>query len=203
MSLIDLAILAVLLVSALFAFRRGFSRESAALFGWAATLVATYFVFPFVRPFAAEAIPFGIVGDAIGLFVTFFGSLWVVSYVLKRMAGIVKAREPNNFDRSLGFVYGLGRGFVLVTLAFWFLGVAGTDRAPPGFVAQASLYPLIDTTAFVISAIVPQAGAQGARGVASNADPAYVAPAGADEENGYADSERQALDQLIESTSGD
>lgn len=203
MSLIDILILGVLLLSALFAFRRGFTRESIALFAWVATAVGTYFVFPYVRPLAQNAIPFGVVADVIALFVSFFGLLWVLSFFSRRLAGVLKTGKPGNFDRAMGFSFGLARGLVLIAAGFWFLGFAGTEEEPPAFVAQASLYPLIDTTAQAISAFVPQVGAPGAQGVASNADPAYEAPAGSDEEDGYADSERQALDQLIESTSGD
>ncbi len=203
MSLVDIAILGVLLISALFAFQRGFARETIAIFAWVATGAGTYFAFPWVRPLAHNAIPFGIAADVVALFVTFFGFLWVLGFFSNRIAKTLKVAKPNSFDRSLGFAYGLARGLVLVAVGFWFLGLAGTDDEPPAFVAQASLFPLVDATAQTLSAFVPQPGAPGALGVASASDPAYEAPAGAADEDGYADSERRALDQLIESTSGD
>jgi membrane protein required for colicin V production len=203
MSLIDIAILATLLISALFAFQRGFARETITIFAWVATAVGTYFVFPWVRPLAQNAIPIGIAADIVALFVTFFGFLMVLSYFSKRLAGALRVNKPSQFDRALGFTFGLARGLILVAAGFWFLGFAGTDEDPPAFIAQANLYPIIDITAQAISAIVPQAGAPGAQGVASTSDPAYEARAGDADEDGYADSERRALDQLIESTSGD
>lgn len=203
MSLIDLGILVVLLVSALFAFRRGFARETISIFAWVATGAGTYFLFPIVQPFAHNAISLGLLADVVALFVTFFGSLWILNFFSDRIADMLKVNNPGQFDRSLGFVFGIARGLVLVAVGFWFLGLAGTDEEPPAYIAEASLYPFIDITARGLSAIVPQDGAHGARGVASSSDPAYEAPAGEAEENGYDDSERQALDQLIESTSGD
>jgi len=203
MSLIDIAILAILLVSALFAFQRGFARESIAVFAWVATGAGTYFVFPWIRPLAQNAIPITWLADILALFVTFFGFLMFLSFVSKRLTKTLKTSKPGSFDRSLGFAFGIARGVVLVSVGFWFVGLAGNDSNPPSYVARASLFPLVDATAQALSAIVPQPGTPGAPGVASASDPAYEAPAGADEENGYADSERRALDQLIETTSGD
>ena len=203
MSLIDIVILAALLSSAFFAYRRGFARETISIFAWVATIAATYFLYPMVQPFARNAISYTMVADVIALFVTFFGSLWILNYFSEKIAKMLKVNSPGQFDRSLGFVFGIARGMILVALGFWFLGLAGTDEEPPQYVAEASLYPFVEATARGISAFLPQTGAPGARGVASRSDPAYEAPAGEDDENGYDDSERQALDQLIESTSGD
>jgi len=203
MNLIDIGVLAILLISALFAFKRGFSAETISIFALVATVAGTYFLYPTVRPFAHQAISIGLLADGIALFVTFVGLFWVSGYIAKRIGGALKVNNPGQFDRSLGFVYGLARGLVLVALGFWFLGLAGTEEEPPAYVAQASIYPFVAVTADALSTIVPQVGAHGARGVASNSDQAYVAPAGSQDEDGYDDSERQALDQLIESTSGD
>jgi len=203
MSLIDIAILGILLISALFAYQRGFARETISIFAWVATGAGTYFAFPWMRPLAQNAIPIQMLADVIALFVTFFGFLMVLSFISKRLAGKLKTNAPGGVDRTLGFAFGLARGIVLVGVSFWFLGIAGTGSQPPAYVARASLFPLVDMTAQAFSAIVPQPDGPRARGVASASDPAYEAPEGDVDENGYADSERRALDQLIESTSGD
>ena len=200
---IDIAILAILLISALFAFSRGFTRETIAIFAWIGTGVGTYVVFPLAQPLAHVSIPIGWLADGVALFVVFSGFLTVSSYVSSALATRFKGGAPGVIDRSLGFGFGLARGLVVVATVFLFLGYADLDRNPPEYVVEANFFPLVDTTARTLTAFVPQAGLGGASGVALNDDPTYEAPQDATEEDGYADSERRALDQLIESTSSD
>lgn len=200
---IDIAILAVLLISALFAFSRGFTRETVSVFAWVTTGVATYFIFPMVRPFAHASIPVSWAADLVALFVVFSGFLMISGYVSSRLLMRFKTAEPGMLDRSLGFGFGLGRGLVVVATVFWVMGYADLDQDPPEFISQANLFPLVDTTARTLTAFVPQGTLRATSGVALESDPDYEAPQDTGEETGYADSERRALDQLIESTSSD
>jgi len=200
---IDIAIIIVLLISALFAFSRGFTRETISVFAWIGTGFATFFVFPMVRPFAYASIGPGLFADLVALFVVFTGFLMVSSYASSHLAARLKGGNPGTLDRSLGFAFGLARGLVVVACLFAVMGYADLDQDPPDYIVQANLFPLVDTTARTLTAFVPQATYQTASGVALEHDPAYQAPQDTDDEEGYADSERRALDQLIESTSSD
>ncbi len=203
MDMIDILIFAVLLTSALFAFKRGFSRGTITLFSWVATGAGTYFVFPIVAPLAHNAVPFPMVADVLALFVTFFGFLLALNLVGARFGRAVNSGTPGAIDRTLGFGYGLARGLVILSVCFWFFGFTSDTAEPPEWVARSSLFPLIDTTARQLTAFVPQTEGERPQGVASARERAYEAPTGEADETGYADSERNALDQLIESTSGD
>ena len=203
MDTIDILIFAVLLTSALFAFKRGFSRESITLFSWVATGVGTYFVFPAVAPIAHGAIPFPVFADVLALFVTFIGFLLGLNLLGARFGRAINSGTPGAIDRTLGFAYGLGRGLVILAVCFWFFGYTSDTSDPPDWIARSSMYPLIDTTARQLTAFVPHPGGERASGVASTRESDYVAPTGEADETGYAASERNALDQLIESTSGD
>ena len=81
MTFIDVIVLGILLISALFAFRRGFTRETVSIFAWVGTGAAAYYAFPFVRPYAHAAIPMPMVADVLALFVSFFGFLMVFGFV--------------------------------------------------------------------------------------------------------------------------
>ncbi len=200
---IDIGILAILLISALFAFARGFTRETIAVFAWVATGFATFILFPVVRPFAHTSINTDWMADVVALFVVFSGFLMVTTYVSSRVAQRLASANPGMVDRSLGFAFGLGRGLLVVAGAFWLMGYANLDQEPPEYVVEANFFPIVDATARSLTIFVPQTVLASASGVALEGDPTYEAPTGAAEENGYADSERRALDQLIESTSSD
>ncbi len=207
MTAIDFAILAVMLISALFAFRRGITRETVSIFAWVGTGLATYYAFPWIRPLAHASIPFGMVADVVALFVVFFGFLMLFGSLTSRLAGLVVSSKPGITERSMGFAFGLGRGLVLVAGGFWLMGFSDRDQEPPSYVVEANLFPLVDATAQSLAAFLPQGGALAAQGraraLAYTSDPTYETPDGSADEDGYADSERRALDQLIESTSGD
>ncbi len=203
MGFVDLIILGVMLISALFAFARGFAREAVSLFSWVSTAVAVYYVFPIVRPYAHASIGSGMVADAIGLFVVFFGFLTLLSYISSKLAGRLRSGRTGAVDRALGFGYGLSRGLVLVAGLYWVLGFTTYQSSQPRFLESASLMPLVDTTARTMEAYFPSESRTYQMGLAQAQDTTYVSPTGAEDEEGYASSERRALDQLIESTSGD
>ncbi len=203
MTFIDILILAALLISALFAFRRGFTREAISISAWVATGVGTYYIFPWVAPLARRSLPFGMFADIVALFVVFTGLLMVFTFISSGLAKGLKANKPSMMNRSMGFAFGLVRGLVLAAGTFWILGFTDVNSEPPSYILEANLFPLVDTTAQTLSVFLPQAGALGVQGLAYASDPTYEAPDGAADEDGYADSERRALDQLIESTSGD
>lgn len=203
MDFVDVIILGVMLISALFAFSRGFAREAVSLFSWIATAVAVYYVFPIVRPYAHASIGSGVYADAMALFVVFFAFLTLLSYISSKLAGRLKTGRTGSMDRSLGFAYGLGRGLILIASLYWVLGFTTYQTEQPRFLADASLMPLVDTTARTLEAYFPSESRTYQMGLAQTADNNYVSPTSAEDEEGYASSERRALDQLIESTSGD
>ena len=116
MSPVDIVILVVLLISTLFGLFRGFIREILSLASW---IVAFYVAWTFALTAAAWLEPY-ISQQALrvpaafgGIFVVVLIAASIVSYLLYRLLAIAGI---SGMDRSLGAVFGIVRGVVLIAI---------------------------------------------------------------------------------------
>ena len=114
---LDIAIGIVLLVSGLLAFVRGFVHEVLAVGAWVGAIFIAVFGFPYLRPYARDLIPHELAADVAAGAAIFVVALVVLSLLTRALSDRVKDSALNALDRSLGFVFGLLRGAVLVCLA--------------------------------------------------------------------------------------
>jgi membrane protein required for colicin V production len=120
----DAGLVALVLISAILAMYRGFARELLSITSWAvAALAVLYFVLNH-RPFAEDLAPqMGapvwvaqvVVGAVIFLIV-----LIVVHLITLRISDSILDSRVGMIDRLLGFVFGMGRGFIIVVIAYMF-----------------------------------------------------------------------------------
>src|ERR1700692_454353 len=112
-SYLDLAVLGIVLVSALLSMMRGFTREVLAIASWAAAAPAAYYFYSLLMPSAPphinkEVIPRGPAAAAV-----FFLTLIIVSLFTVRLSDAILDSKIGALDRSLGFLFGAARGFLL------------------------------------------------------------------------------------------
>jgi len=116
---LDYIVLSVILLSGFLALMRGFVREMFSLVAWiGAYIVGTKFYAPAV-PLVRHYIP---KNEAAAKWVA-MGSVFVISLILLTIIGyfismLVRGRALTAIDRSLGFLYGLARGVVVVSLVY-------------------------------------------------------------------------------------
>jgi len=151
----DLAVLAVLLISALLAFARGFVREMLSIAGWIGAAAATVFGLPFALPYAEQALGEGLVATLAAGTALFVVTLVVLSVAGHYLAKLVQGSAMNAVDRSLGFVFGLGRGAVLVILAWLLFSWLIPSDSRPAWVAEARALPLVERGADWMRDMVP------------------------------------------------
>ncbi len=121
---LDLALIAVALVSALLATYRGLTRELLSILSWAvAGLAVLYFVIyqkDFAKGLADQmGAQLPVAQIAIGAFI-FLIVLIVVHLVTARISDMILASQIGMIDRMLGFLFGLARGFVLIVIPYMF-----------------------------------------------------------------------------------
>lgn len=155
-SYLDLAVLAIILVSALLSMMRGFTREVLAIASWAAAAAAAYYFYPVVVPYLSPYIHKEIIAQAAAATAVFFGTLVVVSLFTVRLSDAILDSKVGALDRSLGFLFGVARGFVLAVVAFAIFNWLVSEKQQPEWVKNARTRPILTDTADKIVAMLPE-----------------------------------------------
>ena len=152
----DLIVIAVLLVSALLAFSRGFVRELLSVAGWVGAIFATLYGFSYVKPYTRQWISVDILADAaagVAIFVTTLIALTLISNVL---TGQVRDSALGAVDRSLGLLFGLFRGVIIVCLAYLLIAWILPKEEQPEWLRSARTIPLVEEAAGLLLQLVPE-----------------------------------------------
>jgi membrane protein required for colicin V production len=207
-NLLDLVVVAVILLSGIFALARGFVKEVLSIVSWVGAAFATFYGFHAVSAFVHRFIESPMIGDAVAAGSLFLLTLFALSFVSGLIANRVRGSSVGSVDRSLGFVFGLLRGFVLISIAYLALSWALPPAEQPTWVRAAKTMPLLQRGAAVLTALAPAsfgesqpasrpANERPARG-AQGKPPANPLTAGGGP--GYKVEERKDMDRLIQGT---
>ena len=153
---LDLAVLGIIVVSAIFAFARGFVREALSIAAWVGAAAITYFAFNRVYAAVAHFVATPLLADLIagaGLFVI---SLIVLTILTSYVAGFVQSSALSPIDRTLGLIFGLARGAVLVSLAYLVLDISLPLNDRPVWVNQAKSQPFLVQGADMLRNVLPE-----------------------------------------------
>lgn len=114
---VDIALLAVLLVSVVLGILRGFVFELLAIAGWVVAFLAAQWATP---QWAAE-VPVGEPGSAVNHLATFalvfVATLFIWSLLAWLVKRLIRASALSAADRALGAAFGLARGVLIVLVA--------------------------------------------------------------------------------------
>lgn len=153
---LDLLLLGVMLVSGLLAMIRGFMREILSIAAWGAAAVATLLLYNKLLPVAQANINSDIVAKAAVIGGVFLVTLLVVSVVTVRISDMILDSRIGALDRTLGFVFGLARGLVIVVAAFLFFAwLVPANKLPDG-VRNAKSKVVLENTGEWLQALLPQ-----------------------------------------------
>ncbi|MEQ1889923.1 MAG: CvpA family protein [Alphaproteobacteria bacterium] len=197
----DTSVILIILLSGGLAFMRGFTREILSLLAWAGAAAATYALFGSVSPIGNAYISPGWLADAIsalGIFVPALIILWLLSGSLSQR---VKSSAIGALDRTLGFIFGLGRGAVMVSILFLGLGwLIPMEPDPPDWAGEARTLSLVRYGSELFLNLQPGDAASAAQKTLQTRALAPTSKHTPDSqtETGYKTNQRQSLEQLIE-----
>lgn len=145
MNWVDVAVLAVVALSGLLAFMRGLVREVLGVGAWilAALVASPYGVFPFVQPWVRQQFADPAVADAVAFGAVFLLVLIVLWLVARGISNAVRGSVLGGLDRTLGLVFGLARGAVLLAGAYILAGLAIAVDQWPVPVLEARTLPIV------------------------------------------------------------
>ncbi|AIB11610.1 colicin V production protein [Azospirillum argentinense] len=153
----DLAVIVVLLLSALLAFTRGMVAEVLSVAAWVGAALVTLNALPHVLPIAQTYIHVEMAAYAASAV-----ALFVVSLVVLTILGRVVSRGVQNsglsaLDRSLGFVFGLLKGAILASVAYLFFAWLVPNPAEhPAWLQSAKTRPMLVSGAAMIYEVMPE-----------------------------------------------
>ena len=139
---------------------RGFTREVLAIASWAAAAAAAYYFYPLLMPYLTPYIHKEVIAQAAAAAAVFFITLIIVSLFTVRLSDAILDSKIGALDRSLGFVFGVVRGFLLAVVAFAIFNWLVSEKQQPEWVKNARTRPVLTETADRIVAILPTDAAQ-------------------------------------------
>jgi membrane protein required for colicin V production len=155
-TLLDVILLGVMLISGLLALIRGFMREILSIAGWAAAAVATLWAFAKLKPLAQQYFNSDIVASAVTAAGVFLGTLIIVSIFTVRISDKILDSRIGALDRTLGFLFGLARGLIIVVVAFVFFDWLVPAKQQPSWVANAKSRVVLQATGSWLMTLLPE-----------------------------------------------
>jgi membrane protein required for colicin V production len=153
---VDLIVIAIVALSALLAFLRGFVREVLGLGAWIAAGFIAHWAFPLIHDRFRHWLGSPEFGDAAALASVFVVAVVLLSFVSASIGGVVRASVLGGMDRTLGLAFGIARGVVLVAFAYIAAGwLVAADQWPPPVLEARSL-PVIASVATWAAGFVPK-----------------------------------------------
>ncbi|TXH33615.1 MAG: CvpA family protein [Rhodospirillaceae bacterium] len=153
---VDICVLAVIGLSALLALSRGLVKEVLSILSWVGAVLAVIFLLPRLRPIALRYISEPLLADivtGIGIFVVAIIVLGVVNHYL---SANVRSSALGALDRSLGLVFGLIRGAVIVSFAYILMTwVLPNSASRPDVIREARTEPLVAQGADFLKSLLP------------------------------------------------
>jgi membrane protein required for colicin V production len=145
-TLLDIALIAIMLISGLLAMVRGFMREVLSIVAWVLAAAATLYAYAKLLPYAKLYFNNDIVASVAVIGGVFLLTLLVVSILTVRVSDMVLDSRVGALDRTLGFLFGLGRGLIIVVVAYMFFDWLVPDRSKPEWVLHAKSKVVLSST---------------------------------------------------------
>jgi membrane protein required for colicin V production len=153
---VDLGVVAVVGLSAVFAFARGFVREALSIVAWVGAGFATLYGFNYVYGIVDPMVHNPLLSQLIAGFGLFVAALIVLTILTGMVARTVHNSGLSPIDRTLGFVFGLARGAFIVCLAYLLLDVSVQKSDRPAWLRDAKSEPYLQQGADMLKSFLPE-----------------------------------------------
>ncbi len=152
---LDFGLLAVMLVSGVLAMVRGFMREILSIASWVIAAIVTLYGYSRVLPFVKQYVTNDLFATGIAVGGLFLLTLLVVSLFTVKISDLVLDSRIGALDRTLGFLFGLARGLVIMVVAFLFFTWLVPAKTEPDWVKNARSRPILQSTGDWLKSVLP------------------------------------------------
>jgi membrane protein required for colicin V production len=154
-SVLDLVVIGIVLISALLAAVRGFTREVLAIVAWVVAAAAAGYLHPTPLPIAQQYISSNTVALVATIGAIFVITLIIVSIITVQISDLILDSRIGALDRTLGLVFGAARGFLICVIGWAFLGWLLQGKEPE-WAAASRTRPAMENTRDNIIAMLPE-----------------------------------------------
>jgi membrane protein required for colicin V production len=154
-SILDLVVIGVVLISALLAAVRGFTREVLAIVAWVAAAAVAWYLHPTALPLAQQYISSNTVALVATIGGIFVITLIVVSIITVQISDLILDSRIGALDRTLGLFFGAARGFLICVIGWAFMSWLLQGKNPEWANASRTRTAMEDTRDNII-AMLPE-----------------------------------------------
>ena len=126
----DISIIVFILISAVFSFTRGFSQETLSLISWVSAFFISYIFSNQLINHVDKVINNLVISKIFTYLAVFIFSLFFLSFFTSRFSSSIKKSSVGMLDRSLGFAFGIARGYILLALCLYLFNSLYSDKSP-------------------------------------------------------------------------
>lgn len=153
-SVLDLVVIGVVLISALLAAVRGFTREVLAIVAWVAAAAGAWFLHPLVLPYVKQHLSNPTVALVAAIGGIFILTLIIVSIITVRISDLILDSRIGALDRTLGFAFGAARGYLICVIGWVFLAWLVQGKTPE-WATAARTRPMLESTGNTLVTMLP------------------------------------------------
>ena len=143
-NLFDIFFIIICIISIFFAIKNGLIKSLFNLIKWILIIYIIKNIFSYLRPIFDQYIPNQTIAE-----ISIFFSALVVSYILissinRVIIGIIQPKRSAFVDLSLGGLFGLLRGYVIIVLLFSFIDSNLNSRNWPNYLKNGSFFNVVE-----------------------------------------------------------
>ena len=140
----DIFFIIICIISIFFAIKNGLIKSFFNLIKWILIIYIIKNIFSYLRPIFDQYIPNQTIAE-----ISIFFSALVVSYILissinRVIIGIIQPKRSAFVDLSLGGLFGLLRGYVIIVLLFSFIDSNFNSRNWPNYLKNGSFFNVVE-----------------------------------------------------------
>ena len=156
LTIVDYAVVFVLLTSAVFSTLRGMTREFLGLLGWIVSIVVANYAKPFLEDPIADLINADGLSAALAWGLPFAATVIIWFLMASLLSPGLTRAGLGSLDRWLGVIFGVARGYLVVLLAFVaaVLAVEGENKLPAR-IQNAQSGPVFSQSARYFASFMP------------------------------------------------
>jgi membrane protein required for colicin V production len=144
LTVLDLFVLVVVVLSTLLALFRGMTREALNLAAWLGAAAAAWLGWPQVEPLLEPYVADATFRMLAAIAIAFLVPLIVLIVVANMVASLIENSFLAPVDRALGIAFGAVRGLVLVLVTYLVLLFVFPPPAQPSWITEAQTRPWLD-----------------------------------------------------------